>query len=324
MAIAKHSITVIIPTLWQKDTGDRVMQTLRSLFDSYKVIKQVKLRIVVFANAAQENDQQNLQKKLSKTFANTYVIGSQLNKGFTGGVNESLIWSMGHLKTDWYVVLNDDANVKKLFFERFITEITHTQQSNLGVISCAVEDTNGKIESFGLEYFASALAFPVQNMAQTKNRKKNIFCGTCVWFTKQIVEEQVQKLGYLLNPLYFAYAEDLECSLRLQMNNTIIILIPEALVTHQGSVTAGRASFFQLYYGYRNLILTILVLWSTLHITKNIFWILLGQLYIFLHSLYKGYWILYPKVLWYIFKNRSELLVQRTIYEEHIGHLYSA
>jgi GT2 family glycosyltransferase len=315
------NITVTIPTLCQEHTVARVIPTLRSLLNSSREMREIKLQIILFANGAADKTQRIFQKKLSKEFTNIHVIGSQLNKGFTGGVNESLIWSFGHLKTDWFVILNDDTNVKNNFFECFLTAV---QQVSPDVISCAVENTAGNLESFGLDYFTTGLAFPAQTTKQKKDEKQHIFCGTCVWFSHQVVEQQLKELGYLFNPLYFAYAEDLECSLRLLMLKKHSILLPESLVVHQGSVTAGRSSFFQLYHGYRNLVLTIIVLWSTQHILKNTLTILFGQLYILLHTFYKGYWMLYPKVLWYIFKNRSELTMQRKIYEEQIGHLYTA
>lgn len=321
MAIRKkHNITVIIPTLWQEQTVIRVTPTLRSLVNSSKASTQVNLQLILYVNGATEKTQENLQKKISKEFKNIYVVGSQLNKGFTGGVNESLLWSFGHLRSNWYVVLNDDASVKLDFFERFLLEI---KEGKPDIVSCGVEDMIGNSESFGLNYFVTGLAFPVRKLQHTEKKNRNIFCGTCVWFSHQLTKDQLQKSGYLFNPLYFAYAEDLECSLRLHLQNKSITLIPEMLVTHQGSATAGRASSFQLYHGYRNLVLTMIFLWSKKRIAQNIVWILLGQLYILLHTFYKGYWFLYPRILWYIFKNRSELALQRNIYEKQIGYLYT-
>jgi GT2 family glycosyltransferase len=317
----RQNITVIVPTLFQEQTVTRLMPTLLSLFSSFKKTPQAKLQVVLFVNGATAKTQQTLQKKIGKKFANLHLTGSQLNKGFTGGVNDSLIWALGHLKTNWFVVLNDDASVKAEFFERFFAEI---KLGKSDVISCGVEDPAGKLESFGLDYFATGLAFPTKTIQHKRDNSNNIFCGTCVWFSEEIVKKQLQELGYLFNPLYIAYAEDLECSLRLLMDKKNITLIPESLVIHQGSLTSGKASYFQLYHGYRNLLLTIIVLCSAQHMLKNAVMIFFGQLYILLHTLYKGYWTLYPKLLWYLFKNQSELLVQRKIYEEHIGHLYTA
>jgi GT2 family glycosyltransferase len=52
---------------------------------------------------------------------------------------------------------------------------------------------------------------------------------------------------------YFCYAEDIDLGFRLQLMGRTCRYVPEAVVYHLGSATAGVDSAFSVYHGYRNL-----------------------------------------------------------------------
>src|SRR4051812_16544686 len=52
---------------------------------------------------------------------------------------------------------------------------------------------------------------------------------------------------------YFCYAEDIDLGFRLQLRGRRCWYVPEAVVAHVGSATAGEDSDFSVYHGYRNL-----------------------------------------------------------------------
>jgi len=52
---------------------------------------------------------------------------------------------------------------------------------------------------------------------------------------------------------YFCYAEDVDLGFRLQLLGRGCQYVPDAVVHHLGSATAGEDSAFSVYFGYRNL-----------------------------------------------------------------------
>jgi GT2 family glycosyltransferase len=55
---------------------------------------------------------------------------------------------------------------------------------------------------------------------------------------------------------YFCYVEDVDLAFRLQLAGWSCRYVPEAVVEHVGSASAGRHSDFQVYHGQRNVVWT--------------------------------------------------------------------
>lgn len=237
----------------------------------------------------------SLENKLLKTSANI---------GFTGAVNSALLVN-SKSNFDWYLVLNDDAKLKEDFFRSLLPILN---KKKYDVVSCGVENLQGEVESFGLKYSKTGLATPIIYSKEIDNK---VFCGTCFLISKKCVTRHLEEDGYLFHPLYFAYAEDLELSVRMKENNEKIYVFPEILVTHQGSQTAKRGSAFQLYYGYRNQLLTIFFHWSVGEIIFSAPWLVLGQLYCLGITIKKRHFKVYPRIIWFFIKNCRSLLFER-------------
>lgn len=316
-----NQYTLIIPTLWKGSTA-AIEHAIQSVLADSASLSAITVHIIVFLNGASVAEQQDvshhLKKNYTKRSTHLTVLFSERNKGFTGAVNEALFWARIERPSRWYVILNDDAYIRAGFFAVLRQA---TKQKNTALISCAVEHVSGKAESCGLTYQRTGLAFP--DLSGNAESTQRLACGTCLAFSDTFVEQEVAALGFVLNPLFFAYAEDVEVSLRARMSSKKIVLISTPLVVHHGSRTAGRASELQLYHGYRNLLLCILLLWSPWTMVKHLPWLLIGQLYVLVVLLSKGYILVYPRILWYVLKNFSEIMTQRYVYKYHYGHLYS-
>lgn len=315
-------VMVIIPTLWKKDST-LLEHALTSVLADAQVQQHLTIHITVFLNEATLADQRYLSRRLRACLkierGQLSVLSSERNKGFTGAVNEALFWARVEQPNEWYVVLNDDAVLKPGFFHAFMAA---ARKSDVELISCGVENTEHELESYGLSYHRTGLAFPRKELSSPVTAP--IACGTCFAFSNRLVEWELTALGFLLNPLFFAYAEDLELSLRVLLRGKRVELIPAVLVQHQGSQTAGRASAFQLYHGYRNLSLCIALLWTPQQIAFHLPWIFLGQLYVIVILLSKSYLLVYPRIVWYFIKQAYVLKAQRSMYAQHYGYLYSA
>lgn len=242
------------------------------------------------------------------------VLTNALNKGFTGAVNDGVWFGAYQQQADWCLVLNDDATVDEEFFRRLIPEL----KSGRAIISCGVRNTDGSIQSAGLEYFPSGLTEPLTQFGKTP-----FFVGTVFFVSRSTVTQNFEQFGWLLANFFFAYAEDLELSVRLLRRRQKVYLHPEVLVTHLGSVTARRGSAFQLFWGYRNLLMTIILHWPVTRILMFLPWLIVGQLYCLIVLLAKGHWLVYPKIWFSIWKNREILKYYRQFYDQKLSDRYT-
>ncbi len=302
--IPKFTIGVVIPTLYRDSKV--VYRCLRSLKKSLaEVNSEIILNVVIYNNEHPKESIPGLNTRKKKSPIHLY---SHVNKGFVGAVNDSIQGYYTNYPCDWYLIINNDTVVRQDFFKRFLPYL----RSKTSVISCQVSDGN-HCESSGLRYRRNGLAFPAKARL-SMNSETSLTTGTCFFISHREVKKQLSQFGYVLHPLYFAYAEDLELSLRVRQTGGTITILNSELITHSGSHTAKRGSKMQLYYGYRNLLLTIWLHWPTELVFMNIHYLLQGQLYVLGMLIYKQYWLLYPKIIWYLIKNRKTLNYCRTQY----------
>lgn len=239
-------------------------------------------------------------------------LTNALNRGFTGAVNDGAWFSVYEQKADWVLVLNDDARVDEDFFGTLLPELKPSR----AVVSCGVKNSDGSLQSAGITYARSGLTQSLTRFSPTP-----FFAGTAFFVSASAIRWSCEQFGWLLAEFFFAYAEDVELSIRLQRTRKRVHIVPESVVTHLGSVTAKRGSAFQLYWGYRNLLFVVLLHWDWQTILKFLPQLLWGQLYAFGMLLYKGYWLVYPKILWSVWKNRKILkLYRKTFYEKLADH----
>ena len=298
------ALAIIIPTLVPLD-GER----LTRLFGRLKKLQSdlIKIHVVLVVNHMLPRDEIKIQALFKKY--DVSIVSTAINKGFAQAVNEGIIFVRAVASVDWYFVLNDDAYPSLQLISHLRKQLLSKQYD---AISCKVLTSGNKVESVGLVYSPTGLAFPRRTDIRFENQA--IFVGTAVFISKHRVEKEIGKHGYIFNPLFFAYAEDLELSLRIIKDKGAIYISNVPLVRHMGSQTAHRGSFFQLYHGYRNFTLTLILLWSSRDLIVRLPFVCIGQMYILAMSMFKGYFLLYPKMCWWIFRNWKSLLWQRRAY----------
>lgn len=281
-------IAVIIPVLYSP-TNKYYLGAIKSLKKSFKKLaSKHTLSFVVVQN-------QYLDKNLlPKPKNNLYFLRNRINRGFTGAVNDGLFFANYVLKSDWCLVINDDVVVDENFFAKLVPEL----KNNRAVVSCGVADSNGQTQSLGMKYLATGLTVPLTD----KNKTTNYFVGTAFFVSQKTITWSFEKFGFLLAEFFFAYAEDLELSIRLKKFKKQVFILKENLLTHFGSVTAKRGSAKQLFWGYRNLIFVILIHWSPLKILLFLPLLLVGQIYSLLILFKNKHFVVYPKIIWSVSK----------------------
>ena len=290
--MANKNIVFIIPTLHRH--MELTKSLLTSIESAYKHSeKHFKIHCVIWVNdfpvdLAESEFERNIKNEYGFV---TRCLVSSVNLGFTGAVNNAITVSRQITKADWYCVINNDTRLTQDFF---IELYKYFRTESVDAFSCRIIRSDGELESMGLRYYPTGLAFPNKN---GEISYKDIFlCGTCMFLSDMIIDHMINVYGYVLNPLYFAYAEDLELSLRLREQQYSIGFSNTVNVFHLGSQTAIRGSKKQLYYSYRNLIFTILLHWSPSQILLRIPALFAGQLFTLVVCLSKGYVLLFFKV----------------------------
>jgi GT2 family glycosyltransferase len=306
----KLKIAVIIPTLYEEKKHHVMQKTLASVIKAAIVADIPGLFFVIAVNGAPQVTVRNApkMKRSLKDDTEQIFLYSGVNRGFSQAVNDGIMRARTQ-SPEWYLILNDDAFVSRQFFQKLHAFLT---SRNYDAISCKVLTPQGRVESVGLKYYPVGVAFP-----RRKDIRKNdmhLFSGVCIFLSRRRIEKELANHGYVFNPLLFAYSEDLELSLRILRDGGTIHIANEPLVTHLGSQTAKRGSFFQLYHSYRNWIVVIFLHWSTREIISRLPFLVLGQLYVLGMCFYKRYWLLYPKIWWWIMRNKDVIFWQRRRY----------
>jgi len=308
-ATMKYRIGVVITT--------RYGRTSRMLIHAIRSVRRAAERnsfacVVVMYDTPIDASTAHIAQKVTRAVdVRVDILTSGINKGFAAAVNDGFMFLHAKYAPDWYVTLNDDAYVHKNFFSHLSKAM---KPGVFDAVSCAVVTPEGNVESVGLKYFSTGLAFPRQKIIRPGDTQ--LVVGTCALFAKERVEKELMHHGYVFNPLFYIYAEDLELSLRILRDGGNIYISNTALVTHRGSQTSKRGSFFQLYHGYRNLILVVFLLWPLREILRKLPLLLIGQCYIIGMSIYKRYFLLYPKIWWWIIKYRLIIRWQRQQYAQ--------
>lgn len=305
------SVTVVIPTVYKTAVHD-LRQALLSL--NKQVPAHVQLRFVIFIDRATPDfTVRNYRAALNVPFPVT-CLWSHTPVGFTGAINQALQVAHRKFRQDWFLVFNDDAQAKS----RFWHQVRLLTQQKSGVVSCAIETTRHTIDSNGLAATQWGVTLPIQ---QKVHQKLPLFVGTGFFVHAQTVQKLFQQFGFFFFPLFFAYAEDFELSVRLHRMGVPITIDPHIRVCHAGSATAGKGSFFQLFHGLRNDVWV-----HVLHqrVSLALVWYAARYgLYLCLLSLYKGYWLLPIKVVGSTIKNIQTLWYWRHIYDQSLARHHS-
>lgn len=308
------NITVVIPTVYKENRTD-LTQAISSLCQ--RVPSSVRLTIIIFVDRAAPNFKpRQFLKSLSVPIQQLQCLWSPIPVGFTGAINQSLqIARHQPSKPDWCLVFNDDAVAKPNFWKIF--SLLNKQQS--GVVSCAIATKGGLIDSCGLAQTKWGVTLPITST--NSDAISQLFAGTCFFVHTATINHLFDQCGFFFFPLFFAYAEDFELSVRLNRLQMPVMVDSVVRVIHAGSATAGRGSFFQLFHGLRNdLWVHILHQYGT---GVSMWYGIRYLLYVCLLSVYKGYWLLPLKILGSTFKNRTTLWYWRKQYDQKLVHRYS-
>ncbi len=177
------------------------------------------------------------------------VVRSETNLGFAGGNNFAARSASG----EYLVLLNGDAFPEPDWLET-LHRAALSHPGNCFASRLLQADNPALLDGEWNIYHASGLAWrknhnqPISKSA-TETRLVMSACAAASAYPRTAFE---QVGGF--DEEFFAYMEDLDLDMRLQLAGFPFLYLPQAIVRHVGSGSTGYRSDFATYYGHRNLI----------------------------------------------------------------------
>ncbi|MEM4523399.1 MAG: glycosyltransferase family 2 protein [Nitrososphaeria archaeon] len=202
-----------------------------------------KLEVIVIDNASTDGSDEICQLE----FPEIILIKNKENLGFCEGNNIGITKSTG----DIVILLNNDCFVEP----NWILEIVKVmERSDVGIVGCKlVYPHTGLIQSCGCnelfpgywEHIASGLKIEEFNI-------EDPFEVDYVPGAAMAIKRQVLKKVGLLDPIFWAYVEDVDFCYRARNAGFKIFLAPKAIAYHYGSTSWNRKPLKRFFLEYRN------------------------------------------------------------------------
>ncbi len=243
-------ISVVIPTY-------NGLEHLQSCFDSllsqqvnsvhYKVKED--FRIILVDNGSADGTIQYVEKN----YPGMELIKLDKNYGFAKAVNDGIKLSLLDEKVTHILLLNNDIECRVDFFEKVLNGFIDDE---IGSVACKminfydrtkIDDVGDFIKLIGSPY---ARGHAETDLGQYDN-PEYIFgaCAGAALYKRDVFE----KAGYF-DEDFFAYYEDVDFSLRMQMMGFKCYYNPKAVCYHKRGATTSTKSGFQTMLCEQNLI----------------------------------------------------------------------
>jgi GT2 family glycosyltransferase len=277
--------------------------------------------IIVVDNGSTDGSIEIIKQKFKKI----KIIENGKNLGFSIGNNIGIRSSCG----DYIVLLNQDTIVTKNWLKELVKEAKRHGEGFYNPKILLIDNPK-LLDSAGNNLHITGIAMP-RGLYEADRGQYNKFeeiayaNGTCVLLPKTTL----QIVG-LLDPVYFAYGEDVDWSWRGRMLGIKSYYVPSATIYHKHSLNWGRLSKRKLYFVERNRLLTNLKNYSkrTLLLLSPIFVIV--EVAILTHAFINGWlpekikaYLDLIRLRTYIRQQRNFLQKKRRIPDKEIIRVFS-
>lgn len=218
------------------------------------------LKKIVVDNASTDGSPEALCK-----LQDIELIRSQVNKGFSGGMNLGINYALKNM-ADYVVVLNNDTIVDPGFITNLLKETGRAQIISPKIYFAAgyeFHKSRYKKSDLGKVIWYAGAKIDWDNIigvhigvdevdhGQFKTGKVALATGCCMMVSSDVF----RKIG-LLNEKYFLYLEDMDFSFRAKRAGFEILFDSASIIWHKNASSAGGSgSKLQDYYITRNRLL---------------------------------------------------------------------
>lgn len=220
---------------------------LKVILDSIKQSSFRNYEIIVVDNNSRD-DSINFVKR---NYKNAKIIKNDKNLGYVG-INSALPYCKG----DYILFLNNDIKIDKNCIGNMVKSIK--SDKNIAMVAPKLINFYDKNIVSGGTWVSRAF-YNGHIRSNSNNIPREIpYLGVGL-----IRKEFADMFGYLFDPDYFIYAEDLDLGLRIRLNGKKIIFEPDAIMHHMHSVTMQKTSkTYTTFLMERNLLTTFLKILS--------------------------------------------------------------
>lgn len=232
-------VSIIILNYNGKDYVEECLDSV--LNQTYK-----NMEVIVVDNASKDGSLEILRDKyMSKIM----LIENDKNLGFAEGNNGAYKKANG----EFIALLNNDAVADKEWVDKLIYAVNRCDPSfGMWASKILFYDNHKMIDTLGHLIYPDGL-----NRGRGKgeidtgqyNKEEEVFypSGCAAVYRKKMLDE----IGFF-DPDFFAYGDDTDVGLKARLAGWRCLYVPEAVVYHRSSATAGRYSPFKAYLVERN------------------------------------------------------------------------
>jgi len=240
--LAESRATIVIPTL---HGGEPLARCLKGL--SAQTSRQARVVVVDNSGSGVAAD--------AACSLPLDVIRNTRNVGFGEAINQGF---EAH-PAEFLVSLNDDAVPEPGWLDALLTALDQHPKAGMAASSIRLGGTDGLLDSAGMLLYddgTSKQRGHRRPAAEFADQREALFpSGAAAVYRRAMLEE-----SGLFDPSYFLYCEDTDLGLRGRLSGWNCLYVPEAVVEHAYSVSAGRASRLKAFYVERNRLWTVVKL----------------------------------------------------------------
>jgi len=224
------AVTVIVPTLAADETLDHCLESLeRQTFSDFDVI-------VV----------DNSGRHAIAPRGRVRVIANSQNTGFGAAVNRAFRES----SAPFVAVLNDDATAQPRWLEALLAAVE--PRPDVGMCASQIRLAgDGRLDSAGMLLCLDGSSKQRGHLespdSYTRRQEALLPSGCAALYRREMLDE----IG-LFDESFFLYCEDTDLGLRARWAAWECLYVPDAVVEHRYSHSAGKASALKAYYVERN------------------------------------------------------------------------
>jgi len=206
--------------------------------------------VVLVDNGSANNEGSRLQQ----LFPEFVLIQNRINRGFSGGNNDGIVWAMKH-GFEYIVNLNNDCIVEPSWLTILMNGVQQTKADFASPRIMYYPDTE-LVCSLGDRPLPDGSGHATGGCSsfQGLNSIYPIFSasGAASLYSMRCLEAIQIRPGEFFDELYFAYFEDIDVGMRLQAKSFKGVCVADAVVYHKGTRSAGVRSAFQLFHLEKN------------------------------------------------------------------------
>jgi len=243
-------ISIVIPTYNGKEHLQLCFDSLlnQQINNSKSGINK-EFRIILVDNGSVDNTADFVES----FYPDVEVIKLDKNYGFAKAVNEGIKHSLSDSRVTHVLLLNNDIECKEDFLEKMVSGFIN---EDVGSVACKMLNFYYRTKIDDVGDFIKLIGSPyARGHSETDNGqydKPEYIFGACAGAS--IYKREVfEKVG-LFDEDFFAYYEDVDFSLRLQMFGYKCFYNPEAVCYHKRGSTTGHMTGFQTMLCEQNLI----------------------------------------------------------------------